>query len=258
MNNRHGSLWLFFLLIAMMIFSTDCGRKKTSAAGTQRPHQPWVFRSVLDTQSRMLTLALHDDLWAAYHTDSCSLYKVWKGYVHLQGAVYDNAHGPQPISIGDAWMVNNHKKPWQVMKDGANVLKEVQYAGHVLKSGSASLLYNLICNDGTSIKVSEQPEAIANRDGQIGFERKFHLEKLPAGYTVSIDQNVMSVALRNNIQTNGDWKINNESKADFDKKQVLTLDGVLTLNEKEDTYFRTLFISKPTINNPTALQSDEA
>src|SRR5258706_3333755 len=109
----------FKLLYSIVIFAIalGCGKNTTSSTN-DRPYQPWVFRSVLDDQPRIITLALNDHLWAAYHTDSCSLYKVWKGQVHLQGAVYDNAHGPQPISIGDAWLKNPYGRPWNVAKDG--------------------------------------------------------------------------------------------------------------------------------------------
>ncbi|MBK9983243.1 MAG: hypothetical protein IPP15_12690 [Saprospiraceae bacterium] len=84
-------------------------------------------------------------MWAAYHTDSCSLYQVWKGHVKLQGAVYDNAHGPQPISIGNAWLKNPYGQPWKVTKGGQPVLKEVQYGGHAIKNGYACMMYLLKC-----------------------------------------------------------------------------------------------------------------
>src|SRR5687768_241135 len=234
------------VIVSLSILS--CGKNKNSADGPERPSQPWVFRSVLDSQSRILTFALHDDLWAAYRTDSCSLYKVWKGDVHLQGAVYDNAHGPQPISIGNAWIVNPHQTPWSVSKDGSEVLTEVRYAGHAIKDGHAHLMYDLICNDGTVIRIHEQPEAIAEKDGQIGFERKFTMINAPKGYDVTIDQYVSSIAMARNIDTNGKWKAGDEIKDDFEGKQVLNVNGKLTLNNDE-TFFKTLFINSPTIQN---------
>lgn len=246
------------ILITLFIFTSSCKKKGTVSEGPERPYQPWIFRSVLDTQPRILTLALHDNLWAAYHTDSCSLYKVWRGYVHLQGAVYDNAHGPQPISIGDAWVVNAHKKPWKVIKDNQEVLREVKYGGHSLREGHAALMYQLICNDGVTIKIHEQPEALANPDGQIGFERKFIIENAPPGYEVSIAQNVTSIALNRNIETNGTWKVEQESKSDFEKKQLLNVDGRLTLKADGETFFRTFFISKPTIDNTNSLADERS
>jgi len=92
-----------------------------SAPTIERPHSPWVFRSVLDEQPRMITLALHDKVWAAYSTQDAALYKVWSGNVNFDGAVYTTAHGPQPMSIGDAWLVNEHKNPWKISKNGSEI-----------------------------------------------------------------------------------------------------------------------------------------
>ncbi|HUR31403.1 MAG TPA: PA14 domain-containing protein, partial [Saprospiraceae bacterium] len=254
---KHLSIYFFITAILIILSATGCDKnKKISGTDSDRPYQPWVFRSVLDSQARILTLALHDNVWAAYHTDSCSLYKVWKGNVHLQGAVYDNAHGPQPISIGDAWLVNPYKKPWSVMKDGKQVLSEVKYAGHSIKDGKVTLMYNLICNDGTRIRVNEQPEALQNKDGQLGFERKFMVNDIPPGYEVSIAQQVTSIALQRNVETDGKWNVDDEEKSDFEQKQVLTQDGHLILKQGE-TFFRTYFISTPTIHNTNTLQANE-
>src|SRR5678809_1119717 len=107
-----GRTLLLFVVLFQII---ACNKKNNKEAGPDRPIQPWAFRSVLDSQARILTIALHDDLWVAYHTDSCSLYKAWRGYVHFQGAVYDNNHGPQPISIGDAWIKNTFLHPWSCL-----------------------------------------------------------------------------------------------------------------------------------------------
>ena len=255
MKNYHVHYGLLTLVL-LIIISGGCGKKQKLSEGPERPYQPWVFRSVLDSQSRILTLALHDDLWAAYHTDSCSLYKVWKGHVQLQGAVYDNAHGPQPISLGDAWLVNPHKKPWSVMKDGKAVLRNVQYKGHSLTRGHASLHYQLVCEDNTRIDVVEKPEFIQKKDGQVGFERVFSIESSPPGYVVGVAQHVSSIALHSNLETNGEWKINEETKSTWEGRQLLSLHGNLTLKPDGETFFRTYFIGKPTIENTTKLDTE--
>ncbi len=257
MRNYYRTL-LSILTASAIILVISCNKNKTSAdKGPERPYQPWVFRSVLDQQPRMITLALHDDLWVAYHTDSCSLYKVWKGHVHLQGAVYDNAHGPQPISIGDSWIENPYKQPWKVSKDGKNVFSSITYKGHVLKEGHAYLMYEIVCDDGTMFTVHEQPEVLENPDGQMGFERKFNIQNAPSGYEVSIAQKVSSIALNRNIETNGKWEVDNETKSEFEKKQLLTLDGYLTLKNDGETFFKTYFINSPSIDNPTKLETDD-
>lgn len=235
--------------IAFILLAVGC-KKAGTTADADRPYQPWVFRSVLDQQPRIITFALHDNMWAAYHTDSCSLYQVWKGHVKLQGAVYDNAHGPQPISIGNVWLKNPYGQPWNVTKGGQPVLKEVQYGGHAIKNGHAYMMYKLKCTDGTILNVTEQPEVVKNTDGQMGFERKFIVKNDAKGYEISIAQQVTSIALKNNVQTNGKWNIDHEESAQVNSKQILTLNGRLTLNEEGETSFTTLFVSEPTIINP--------
>ncbi len=237
-----------YLLILTVIF-LSCGKgNEPTTEGPERPYQPWIFRSVLDEQPRIITLALHDDVWAAYHTDSCSLYKVWKGHVHLQGAVYDNGHGPQPITIGDGWIVNPYKRPWRVSNQNEDVLQNVQWNGHAVRSGRAVLKYTLQCRDGINISVEEHPEFL-EKDGQAGFERTFRILDIPEGYEVSIDQQVSSVALARQIITNGTWSVTEEKKEDRDGKQVITYNGSLNLLPKEDTRFSIYFINTPVVQN---------
>jgi cytochrome c len=244
----------FFLFIALN-FIACAGKKTGTAEGPDRPFNPWVFRSVLDSTPRMITLALHDNMWVAYHTDSCSMYKAWKGYVHLQGAVYDNNHGPQPMSIGNSWIENPHKHPWSVTQNGQSVLKEVRYAGHSFSKDRASLHFDLHCNGGEIIRVNESPEYI-EKDGQPGLERIYTIVNAPAGFEVSVQQQVSSVALAQNIKTNATWKVNDEKKSDIDGRQFLTQDGVLTLKNDGETSFQLYFINKPTIANTNKIEGD--
>ncbi len=97
--------YLFYALIISCLAACHSGGDTN-----QRPHDPWVFRSVLDWKPRVITLALHKDMWVAYSTENAALYKAWKGSVYFDGPVYTHAHGPQPISIGDAYQINNYEK----------------------------------------------------------------------------------------------------------------------------------------------------
>lgn len=209
---------------------------------------PWVFRSVLDSFPRILTIALHDNVYAAYHTDSCSLYKVWNGRVQFQGAVYDHAHGPQPISIGKGWLENPYGRPWSVKRNGSEVLKEVRYAGHSIKKGRVSLQYDLILNDNKTIRLNEQPEHL-EANGQLGFERTFTLENADKDDEVYFKTRVNSIALKSNIQTTGKWNITSETKTEKDGKQTMVVDGVLQLNHTNPTDFKIRFVRTATLPN---------
>jgi cytochrome c len=64
------------------------------AAQSHRPRDPWVFRCVLDKRPRMVTLALSDEMWAAYDATHRGLYKVWLA-AHFDGPVHDR---PRPAA----------------------------------------------------------------------------------------------------------------------------------------------------------------
>jgi hypothetical protein len=95
--------------------------------------------------------------------------------------------------------------------------------------------FQLICNDGTILHVSEQPEFLRRDDGQVGFERIFKVGQEAKGYEISIAQQVTSIALKQNVSTNGTWNIDKEEKSTFNGKQLLTLDGRLILNQEGET-----------------------
>ena len=80
--NRLFTLLLIILIISTVVIScSDDSTTTTRGSGIERPYQPWVFRSVLDQNPRMITLALNNKLWAAYRTTTGGLYKAWRGEV---------------------------------------------------------------------------------------------------------------------------------------------------------------------------------
>lgn len=224
----------------------------------ERPADPWVFRSVLDSMPRMITLALHRDLWVAYHTESGALYKAWQGNVNLAGAVYTTEHGPQPGSVGDIWMENPFKSPWQVKSGNQVTPISIQYRGHRFEDGHARLQYELILPDGQKLMVSEQPEAIFNESQQIGFQRIFSIDgKLPSGMELQLQTRVNSIAFAKSVKTNGKFDIQKEEAYTGNNHQWVTLTGTLTLNPKGSTEFTAWLIKEPAILNPIAEEASE-
>lgn len=251
---------LFLLLLAGLFalwFLASKKGKSAAEASAARPNDPWVFRSVLDKKARMITFALDDRLWAAYSTDSCSLYKVWLGGVDFTGAVYNMRHGPQPMSMGNAWFENHYGQPWTVTLGGKTETPRIDYKGHrYTADGHAELMYDLVLADGQRIRINERPEYV-ERDRQPGFERTFSVENAPAGATVSLRSNVASIADPVAIQTNGTWKqgevrpfVYDGFEASNSELRTIQLSGDLTLNTGEPTHFATMFVSKPLIPNP--------
>lgn len=160
-----------------------------------RPRDPWVFRSVLDQKARMVTLALSDEMWAAYDCTSCALYKVWKGGVHFDGAVYTTVHGPQPTSQGQPYTVGASGDPWSASVNGRDVAVKLHWRGYTLHAGRATLNYDIQLPDGRMISMQETPEYILSHEamnqdalesfgvmpGAPGFLRSFFADEIPEG-----------------------------------------------------------------------------
>ncbi|NNE25317.1 MAG: DUF1080 domain-containing protein [Saprospiraceae bacterium] len=223
---------LLVVLFLSVIFTYSCQTDPSqSSIENDRPIDPWVFRSVLDNQPRMITAALDEDLYVAYHTASGALYKAWKGLVNFEGAVYDAAHGPQPTAVGDAYLINKFDNPWKLLKNGNETDGAFQYGGHRFKDGELELIYYL--RDGnTSIAIYENPMANRNERDQLMLDRRFTVAGLGDGYSVEWQGNISSVVDKSQVSFEGEIEIANEQTVEFDGRQFLEFD--VKLNFAED------------------------
>lgn len=242
------------LLSIVAIGLLHVGCQQTTTRDYERAHDPWVFRSVLDSLPRMLTVALNDNLWAAYSAQTGALYKVWQGGVNFDGAVYTTVHGPQPSTLGDAYFQNRFDQPWTVIRNNQAEQPAIQYRGHRFNKGQVTVNYDLQLKDGTQVKVHETPEYVTNEQGLHGFERTFVLENVPAGAQVLFKTNVNSIALEGNIVTEGgEFQVIKSESYEAHGLMAMDLEGQLFLNPKGKTVFTTYFIKKPLIENPNKI-----
>ncbi len=251
------------LLICTLFLCIFCKTEKTSTNivpvdhfDVDRPYNPWAFRSVLDKQPRILTLALHDKLWAAYSTENGALYKAWKGIVNFDGAVYTTLHGPQPTSLGNAWYINKHSQPWSVTANGNTITPTITYKGHKFVDGHVQLTSELTLPDGKTITVVEQPE-YTDSEGTTGFERTFTTSNVPEGHQVAIQLNVSSVATQARVVTDGDFQIETSEDRAYNKLNGLDIDGKLMLKSNETTTFTTHFVKNPMIENSNKINAED-
>ncbi|QYK53602.1 MAG: DUF1080 domain-containing protein [Fimbriimonadaceae bacterium] len=140
----------------------------------QRPRDIWVFRSVLDQNARMLTAALSNDLWVAYDTKTCSLYKAWTGGVKFDGAVYTTVHGPQPTSIGEPYLLNRAKNTWSF---GPTEVKP-RYLGYKIVNKQLQFRFELTAEDKQKVQITEVPEYVPSASGTVTLERTFTVSGL--------------------------------------------------------------------------------
>ncbi len=247
---------ILLAFLTSVLFSIGCNNNST--AKYERAHDPWVFRSVLDSLPRMLTIALNDNLWAAYSAQTGALYKVWRGGVNFDGAVYTTVHGPQPSTLGDAWLQNRFDQPWSIVRNGKAEQPTIQFRGHRFHKGQVTINADLQLADGTVIKVHETPEYVTNEQGLTGFERTFTLENVPAGAQVLFKTNFHSIAFERSIQTKGgDFKITKSEPHSAKGLSALDVEGQLFLNPNGATVLTAFFVKNPLLENPNKIQGAE-
>ncbi len=54
-----------------------------------RGRDPWVFRLIFEDRTRMVAVALAQDMWYVFNPETCAPYKVWQGKMDFRGKVWD-------------------------------------------------------------------------------------------------------------------------------------------------------------------------
>ncbi len=243
-------LTLFSIITFSFIAYTCSNTSNSQSSNKERPHEPWVFRSVLDQKARMVTLALDKHLWAAYDAERCGLYKVWRSGVNLDGAVYTTAHGPQPTALGDAYIQLEAANPWRVRQNGQESEVIPIYKGHRLKDGHAYLNYHLKMADGKIIEVIEMAEHKESGSHKPVFQREFTTSNVPEGVEVVLLTEVSSIGGEKDIVTDGKWEILESKERELNKAvKGMDIGGKLTLTSNGKTSFEVTFIGTPMIVN---------
>lgn len=208
----------------VLLLLQGCLPEKT----VERPMDMWVFRSVMDQQPRMLTAALHDDLWVSYDVQNGLLYKAWKGGVNFDGAVYTTVHGPQPTSLGYAFFEKGEDS-WIVEKEGIKVAHKLRYKGHSILNNRLILDYELQLPGGQSIMVSEHPEHLV-RGKQVGLVREYTLMG-DEGYRVGLMTSFNSMMTEEDFNTTGEFELAEKENVEYDEGTLLALRGTLWLSD---------------------------
>ncbi len=247
-----------FIIIILVTFIAACG-KKGSGVHVERPLDHWVFRSVLDWNPRMITMALSNAMWVSYHAESGALYKAWKGSVYFDGAVYTTAHGPQPISIGNSYFENTYKQPWFVLDGNGDTIKtKFNYKGHRFVQESVELMYELSHETWTvPVSIFEMVEFSTSTSGSPVLERKFTTANVPKGVEVKLKFNLSSIVTEKNIDSDGAIDITLKNEVKYDDLSCLNVNGTLTLNSNGTTRFNTTFLTTPTIENKNVAGDEE-
>lgn len=186
------------VLIAVIIFCfAACDNKKPDKY--QRARDPWAFRSVLDRQPRMLTLALDSECYVAYDLAHCTLYKAWKGGVRMEGAAYTDKKNVQPTTWGTSYFSDSlHPFKWIVEIDGKKDLFQIINKGYVFQDNQVYLKFLLILSSKDTIHIEERPEFIRSATGKPALERLFKTSDVQDGITISLESRDTTFQLKAN------------------------------------------------------------
>jgi len=150
----------------------------------------------------MLTLALDSECYVAYDLAHCTLYKVWKGGVTMEGAAYTNVKNVQPTTWGTAYYDDTiqHAK-WIAEYNGNKDSSRIISKGYVFRDKQIYLNYLLILSTGDTILIEERPEFIRDEEGKPGLERLFKVSAMQKDVIVSLEARDTTFTLKPNSQS---------------------------------------------------------
>src|SRR6187431_899879 len=187
----------FLVVIVVIVFCCPaCGDKETY--NIQRAREPWAFRSVLDRQPRMLTLALNPECYVAYDLARCVFYKAWKGGVTMEGAAYTDKKNVQPTSWGTSYFADSTRPfKWIVETEGKKDSFRILNKGYAFLHNQIYLKFILIPSSKDTIHIEERPEFVQSK-GKPAFERLFKTSGVPGNITISLQSGDTTFHLESN------------------------------------------------------------
>jgi len=225
------------LVLVLLVIAAACTQKKTEV---KRPADPWVFRSVLDEQARMVTAALSNEMWVAYSAQTGELYKAWKGGVKFDGAVYTTVHGPQPTSNGYAYFQQPATgNSWVFIKEGKEIVPKVQFRGHRISNGSATFSTELT-SGSDRVLVRETPE-YTSRGNQNGLVRTFEVEGAAEGLQVGLKTRLTSLQVDSDYSTDGTFTVSATEEKEYTYGKLIEVQGLLVLNDGDATELKVFY-----------------
>jgi cytochrome c len=116
-----------------------------------------VFRSVLDDKPRMATLFLEDSLCLAFDTEHCGIYKIWKGGIRKEGAVFTHIKNVQPTSWGDVFFEEDLTSfPISVYTEGKKLESHHQFKGYEIGAKAVYFKYTITVPGFETIDIKEK------------------------------------------------------------------------------------------------------
>ena len=138
-----------------------------------------VFRSVLDDRPRIATLYLKDSLCLAFDTEHCGIYKIWKGGIRKEGAVFTHIKNIQPTSWGDVFYDNPLASfPISVYLEGEKLNSRHQFKGYEITENAVFFKYTIAISGFDTIGVKEKYSITRDNGKNVSLLRHFEFNNL--------------------------------------------------------------------------------
>ena len=206
----------------------------------------WAFRSVIDGMPRVLTLALNNNLYVGYNTYHCGITKIWKEGVVKQGPVYNQKHGPQPITKGGKYLEFPMKESaWFCVPTLTNAIPfvrncKVQFKGYRFEKGKIALKYLLKIDSATTAEVEEWPEYVDGISGPILERYYVWVKPPPKNLIVFAEISADGLASQESIKHNSEFKVLSRSEKLSLSKPIWAILGLLKIKTDSPTYVNIL------------------
>ena len=107
---------ILFLAVVALLQACDSNKD------FKRPRDPWVFRSVLDKQPRIITATLNQEMFVAYDARYCGLYKAWKVRLSWTGQFIQPIMVPHQLPMATRTSATRLQEPaWRLVADGNEI-----------------------------------------------------------------------------------------------------------------------------------------
>lgn len=209
---------------------------------SERGRDPWVYRSVLDGQARIITCALAPRVWVAYDGYSGQLHKVWAEGVSLEGPVYNLKHGPQPRSKGHPYFLNDTKAAnWMLYNAQGQLIPVLpQFQGYTWKDNKVVFETKLVGKD-ISVTVTEWPEVYSKPYGKEKYEvdqlqRVLTTSGMPEGYRLELRTTIGNMPGPQAYEVSGGkWYATSKTERLLGAASVYDQSGMLILKPNGET-----------------------
>ena len=223
---------------------------QTEEDSVNRPVTPWVFSGNLDDQPGRIVVALNPDMWLAYDTVNCTMYRAWKGSAFVNTTPDSTGKASNDIVVsGFPYLQGDGKEVmWQVIQGKKTITPKTQFVGYEIDGNTLTLTWRLILPDNQFFIVKESPEFMIPKKpkpNRMTLRRTFTMAEYDKNSDVCLIQDFKYMYKKGDVKASSKFKIMEQSKRMFDWGNLFNFKGRLFLEDGDPTVFTVTYTIDP-------------